>query len=188
MTGARIKEYARTIVTELSDVFSRLDENEITSFEDLIIKARRIIVIGVGREGLAARAFTMRLMHLGKDVHWVWDDTTPSLAAGDLLIAVSGCGKIGHIQYVIDKAREQGASVAVVTGDPGQKAVEHADSVLFVPAAVYLGTADVVKSIQPMGNLFEQSLFIVFDMIVMDLADTLHVLKSDMERRHRNIE
>lgn len=188
MAGVRIKERAQTVISELSGVFSRLDENQAEVFEDRIIKARRIVVIGVGREGLAARGFTMRLMHLGKDVHWVWDDTTPSLSEGDLLIAVSGCGKIGHIQYVVKKAKERGASVAVVTGDPGQETVKLADAVLFVPAAVYLGTADVVKSIQPMGNLFEQSLFITFDMIVMDLADKMHVTNSDMEKRHRNVE
>ena len=46
---------------------------------DAILRAPRIFCIGAGREGLAMRAFAMRLMHLGKPVHWIWDDTTPAI-------------------------------------------------------------------------------------------------------------
>ena len=44
---------------------------------DAIVGAKRIFVMGVGREGIAARAFPMRLMHLGKEIYWILDDTTP---------------------------------------------------------------------------------------------------------------
>jgi len=179
---------AKQIIGELDQVFERLDAGSIEAFVAEIQKAKRIITIGVGREGLSTRAFTMRLMHLGFDVHWVWDDTTPSLGAGDLLIATSGCGEIGHIHYVIEKAKSRGAPVALVTGDPYKKSAPLADCVLFVPASVYLGTADVVPSCQPMGNLFEQSLLITFDMIVMDLTERRGMTKEKMEGNHRNLE
>ena len=76
---------------------------------ELIIKAGRIFVMGVGREGIAARAFAMRLMHLGKEVHWIWDDTTPGMHEGDLFIAVNGSGEIGHIAYTVKEAAKTGA-------------------------------------------------------------------------------
>ena len=76
------KRFAQA-VAELSRVAERLDEDQIAAFLDAIIRARRIFCIGVGREGLSTRAFTMRLMHLGKDAHWVWDDTTPAIGPGD---------------------------------------------------------------------------------------------------------
>jgi 6-phospho-3-hexuloisomerase len=183
-----MKETAKTILRELSQVFDRVDETEVEKFKSEILNANRIILIGVGREGLATRAFTMRLMHLGLDSHWIWDDTTPAIRRGDLLIATSGCGEIGHIHYVAEKARHNGARVALVTGDPDKKTAKIADTVLFVPAAVYLGTADVVPSIQPMGNLFEQSLFILFDIIIMDLTQKLGITKAKMEANHRNLE
>src|SRR5690606_8035889 len=116
---------------------------QIEDFVAEIIKAKKVILIGVGREGLSTRAFTMRLMHLGIDSHWIWDETTPALGEGDLLIATSGCGEIGHIHYVVEKAKEHGARVALVTGDPYKKTAAIADLTLFLPAAVYLGTADV---------------------------------------------
>lgn len=183
--------YEKTIsavVSEINQVLNRLDDGQVEAFIGEILKAKRIVLIGVGREGLSTRAFTMRLMHMGLDVHWVWDDTTPALRPGDLLIATSGCGKIGHIHYVCERAKEHGARVSLVTGDPYQKTAKLADTILFVPGSVYLGTADVVPSIQPMGNLFEQCLLITFDMIIMDIEERLHMTREAMESNHRNVE
>ncbi len=62
--------------------------------------------MGVGREGIAGRSFAMRLMRLGKEVHWIWDDTTPGMV-GDLFIAINGSGKIGHIHYVVEQGERE---------------------------------------------------------------------------------
>lgn len=182
------EEIANAIVTEIGAVLKRLDDQQIETFIQEILKAKRIVLIGVGREGLSTRAFTMRLMHMDFDSHWVWDETTPALRPGDLLIATSGCGKIGHIHYVVERAKANGARVALVTGDPFQKTAPLADTILFVPGSVYLGTADVVPSIQPMGNLFEQSLFITFDMIIMEIEKRIGTTHNMMEGNHRNVE
>jgi 6-phospho-3-hexuloisomerase len=183
-----IKSLGKTIAAELEKVFYRIDDSQVESFIEAITNAKRIILIGAGREGLATRAFTMRLMHMGLDSHWVWDDTTPSINPGDLLIATSGCGEIGHIHYVVETAKKRGAAIALVTGDPKKKTAKLADLILFLPASVYLGTADVVPSVQSMGNLFEQALLITFDMIAMMLRDRLGITPEAMEKRHRNLE
>ena len=183
-----IKSLGKTIATELEKVFYRIDDAQVEAFIKAIINATRIVLIGAGREGLATRAFTMRLMHLGLSAHWIWDDTTPGIGREDLLIATSGSGQIGHIHYVVETAKKRGATIALVTGDPHKKTAELADLILFVPASVYLGTAEVVPSVQPMGNLFEQSLLITYDMIIMILRDRLGVMPEAMEKRHRNLE
>ncbi len=181
-------QQANIIIKELGKVFDRIDLFEVECFVSEIMKAKKIILIGVGREGLSTKAFAMRLMHLGIESHWIWDETTPAIGKEDLLIATSGCGEIGHIHYVVEKAKKCGARVSIVTGDPEKKTSSLADVVLFLPAHVYLGTADVVPSTQLMGNLFEQSLMILFDMIIMDLMDRLGNTKEEMESRHRNLE
>ena len=183
-----IKSLGKTITQELAQVFEKIEASQSEKFIEAIDNAKRIILIGAGREGLSTRAFTMRLMHMGLDAHWIWDDTTPSIGVGDLLIATSGCGEIGHIHYVVEKAKKQGAGIALVTGDPYKKTAQLADLILFVPASVYLGSADVVSSVQPMGNLFEQALLITFDMIVMALRDKKGITPGDMEKMHRNLE
>ena len=183
-----IKSLGKTIALELTQVFDKLDDSQVETFIEAIGSANRIILIGAGREGLATRAFTMRLMHMGLDVHWIWDDTTPGIGPGDLLIATSGCSEIGHIHYVVETAKKRGAEIALVTGDPHKKTAELADLILFVPASVYLGTADVVPSVQPMGNLFEQALLITFDMIILILRDRKGITAEEMEKMHRNLE
>ena len=111
------------------------------------------------------------------------------MAAGDLFIAVNGSGKIGHIHYVTERAKESGAAVAVVTGGPKEKTPALAGCVLFVPACVYNGTDDrAVPSVQPMGNLFEQHLFLLFDIIIIQLEEEMQLTHAQMEARHRNVE
>jgi 6-phospho-3-hexuloisomerase len=185
----RYEELYRTILSEHAAVFEKQDMEELERFLEAIVKASRIFVMGVGREGIAARAFSMRLMHLGKEVHWIWDDTTPGMQAGDLFIAVNGSGQIGHIHYVVEQAKLSGAAIAVVTGAPRQKTPKLADHVLFVPACVYNGTDErTVPSIQPMGNLFEQHCFLLYDIIVMLLEEKLNLTHEQMAARHRNVE
>src|SRR4051812_9526647 len=189
----RVSESFANAVAELGRVATRIDDAQVDAFMSAIERAPRIFVVGAGREGLSTKAFAMRLTHLGKPTHWIWDDTTPGIAKDDLLIVVSGGGSIGHIDYVFDRAVEAGAEIAVVTGDPSgvtpQKAqgIKHG-SVLFLPAAVYKGKAEVVASTQPMGNLFEQALFILFDQIAVALAQRMGISSSAMEARHHNVE
>src|SRR3954470_8534365 len=114
----RVSESFTNAVAELSRVAARIDNTQVDAFMAAIEQAPRIFLVGAGREGLSTKAFAMRLTHLGKPTHWIWDDTTPGIAKGDLLIVVSGGGSIGHIDYVFDRATEAGAQIAVVTGDP----------------------------------------------------------------------
>jgi 6-phospho-3-hexuloisomerase len=180
--------FFQTILDEHRKVFERQDLGQIEQFIQIINNHKRIFVMGVGREGIAARSFAMRLMHLGKEVHWIWDDTTPGMNGHDLFIAVNGSSNIGHINYVLEQAKKAGTKIIVITGSPSGQAGKIADSCLFVPAAVYKGKDPVVESIQPMGNLFEQHLFLLFDMIVMIMEKEFNISHDDMESRHRNIE
>lgn len=156
---------------------------------DAIIVAKRIFALGAGREGIATRAFAMRLSHLGKETHWVWDDTTPGMGEGDLLIMSSGSGKIGHIHYVAEQAKKAGATLAIVTGTPREMTPAIADVTLFVPACVFNGTDErCVPSIQPMGSLYEQHLLLLYDIIVLLLEKEMNLSHEEMEARHRNVE
>lgn len=183
-----IDSLSKTILKELEEVFSRVDSNAVDSLMDAVIKAKRIFFIGVGREGMATRAFAMRVMHMGKECHWAWDDTTPNVGPEDLFVITSGSGEIGHIHFVAEMAKAAGATIAVVTGTPDRKTPAVADLILWVPACVYKGKDNVVPSIQPMGCLFEQSLFILFDMMIIMMAEKQGISFDKMAARHRNIE
>ena len=184
------QEMYETILGEHRQVYQAIDQNGLRKFIEAVKKHDRIFLIGVGREGMATRAFAMRLMHMGKEIHWIWDDTTPSICPGDLVVATLGDGQIGHINYICERAKAAGGIIYVVTGSPsGHTAKNVADEVFFLPAAVYRGTDQVIPSFQPMGNLFEQCLLSTFDMVIMMLVEETEGLTfEEMSVRHRNVE
>ena len=184
----KFQERASTVVGELGKVFEKIDKKEIDDFTEAIIKAKRVFVVGAGREGLSSRAFAMRLMHLGKEVHWVWDDTCPNLEKGDLLIANSGSGEVVSVYNVAHLGKEAGASLATVTANPDGNVAKLCDVVVHLPAEVWGPGKNTVPSIQPMGCLFEQSLLILHDLMVLVLMEKMGVTTSQMAKRHRNVE
>jgi len=181
-------EHAATVLDELRQTLARIDEAQFDAVADLLSRAERVFVIGVGREGLAARGFAMRLMHTGATVHWAWDDTTPGITADDVLVMVNGSGSIGHLDYVFGRVREIGATTVVVTGVPDAATPRAADHVLTVPASVFHGTGDLVPSVQPMGSLFEQATGLVFDLLVLEVAARKGRTFPELAARHRNVE
>ena len=180
---------AATIVAELDATVARVNIEEVESAIKALLSADTVFVIGVGREGLAAKGFAMRLAHLGLTVHWAWDDTTPAVSAGDVLVMVNGPGTIGHLDYVFDRVKEVEATTIVVSAIADARTPLLADVALIVPATVYRGEGDLVPSIQPMGSLFEQATLLVFDTLVLQLAERLGINSfADLAPRHRNFE
>jgi 6-phospho-3-hexuloisomerase len=183
-----LREHGGKVAAEIAEAISRVDEAAFDAAADLIEQATQIFVIGVGREGLTSRAFAMRLMHLGYDVHCGWDDTTPAVHADDLLVMVNGSGRIGHLDYVFGRISEIGAKSIVVTGVPSAPTPQAATVALQVPATVYLGEGDLVESVQPMGSLFEQSVLVTFDLLILELIKRRGLTYPQLAARHRNFE
>ena len=183
-----IRELGRAVVAELSEVFDRLDESSVEAALDLIDSHERIFVLGIGREGLASKAFAMRLTHYGKTVHWGWDDTTPAVTSADLFIMPSGPGNIPHLHYVAERVKSTGAALLVLTAIADAPTPALADVVLVVPAHTYGAEGDVVPSVQPMGTLFEQSLFVFYDLLFGLLIRRTPIAYHELSARHRNFE
>lgn len=188
----------KTIIREQEQVFELMDLDQLKEFMDAIISANKIFIMAGGREGISLRSFAMRLAHLGKETHWLWDDTTPAMGEGDLFIVSMGSGDVGMFRYIIEQASKTGAKICIITGLPeGNLVQKYADLHLFVHAAVYFSEGsfdperpqhDVVKTMQPMGNLYEQHLYMLLDIIVILLKDEMGQTYDDMEKRHRNVE
>lgn len=177
------------VVAELGRVFEKFDDAGLDAVIDTIVAHDRIFVLGIGREGLASKAFAMRLIHFGKTVHWGWDDTTPAVTANDLFILPSGPSNIPHLHYIAEQVKKTGATLLVFTAVPDGPTAQLADLVVAIPAKTYGHEGgDVVPTFQPMGNLFEQSLFLFYDILVMLLVDRTGVSYESMIARHRNFE
>jgi 6-phospho-3-hexuloisomerase len=184
----KFESFAKLAVSELQKVFDQMNDASVRGLLELIKKHQRIFLIGAGREGLATKSFAMRLVHLGKTSYWIWDDTTPAIGNGDLMICSCGSANVGHINHVVAMAKEAGATIALVTAAGKGPLIDLADQITKLPAEAYRATGDFVKSEQLMGNLFEQSLFVLYDILAMVLRIELGLSKEDMVARHRNVE
>jgi 6-phospho-3-hexuloisomerase len=185
---SRFAERAQAVCTEIGAALARVDPAQVDALVVELLAAGEVVLAGVGREGLAGRALAMRLVHAGLRAHWVWDDTTPAVGPGDLVLVVSGSGAIGHLDHVAQRALAAGARLAVVTAEPTGRTATRADVVLWLPAAAYGASGDVVPSVQPMGSLFEQVALVTFDLLVSDLAERQGLGPDALASRHRNVE
>lgn len=179
---------ANLAIKELNDVFTMMDDSYIRELVEAVKKYNRIFTIGAGREGLATKAFAMRLTHMGKTSHWIWDDTTPALGEGDLLIAACGPGHIDTIDQVVRYAKGYGATIAVISASESGYCWDNADIKVKLPAAAYRAEGEFVLTKQPMGNLFEQAMFILYDLVVIMATEEMGITYEEMAARHRNIE
>ena len=177
----------KAILIELDEVLSRVSEEQIDALVDAILGARRILIFGLGREGLAMRSFAMRLMHLGFDVHLVFDITVPPIGPGDIFLVSIGPGYLATTEALIDIARKAGGKVIVVTAEPEGQTCKKADQLVYIPAQT-MAKAEGSASKQAMGSAFEQSLWILFDALVPRLMAETGQTLEDVRERHANLE
>jgi 6-phospho-3-hexuloisomerase len=182
-----MKSIIKTVVDEISEVLSKVREEEAIHLSEQLKKANRIFVYGEGRSGLMGKAFAMRLMHGGFPVYVIGETITPSMDKGDLLIAISGSGSTGGIVQFATKAKETGAGVFLVTTNRESKLASICDGILCIPAATKYRKADEPDTIQPLGNQFDQSVHLVLDAIIIGTFDQEDTNET-MAKRHANIE
>lgn len=136
------------------------------------------------------RAFGMRLMRLGKTVYVIGETTTPSITAGDLLILGSGSGRTASLLSMVKQAGSHSVKTLLFTTDTSLPVAEMADQLVLIPAPSYRmskGKQDH-PSIQPMGTLFEQSLFILCDSLFLRMMRQSGVNAAHMLEHHANLE
>jgi len=131
----------------------------------------------------------MRLAHLGRSVQVVGDVTTRGIRHGDVLLVASGSGETRGILAMAQSAIEHGAKVGVITIFPKSSLARLAQCRVLVPAPTpKSGQDNPETSIQPMGTLFEQSLLLTLDVMVMMLMEKLGQTSEQMFKRHANLE
>ena len=166
-----------------------MDDAQAESLADHILQANSIFVAGAGRSGLGIKAFAMRLMHIGYQVHVVGEITTPNIKEGDLLLIGSGSGETQSLVSMAKKAKSLGAKVALVTIFPQSTIGSCADCIVKIDAPTPKSAlANESKSIQPMGSLFEQCLLLLLDIIILKLMDRSGKDSDTMFTRHANLE
>lgn len=180
--------YMQHAVADLARVLRKVKVRQLRGLRDEILASERVFVTGLGRTGLMARGFAMRLMHLGRSVFHVGDVVTPAIAKGDLLVICSRTGKSKVLSHYVSIARKAKAHVAVVTARPDSPVAKRADVVMHIDDTPARAGKLARERQQPLGSLFEQSLLIVLDQVVLDLMAQLDLTEADMARIHTEFE
>ena len=170
------------VLRDLQRILDAVSEERTTEFVAAIRDARRVFMYGLGRSGLVARMFGMRLVHLERAATIVGDTTTPAIRKGDLLVVCTRTGLSPILHHAVNLAHKEGASVAVVAGMEDAPLARKAGLVVRLP----LEAAGRERN-QPMGSLFEQALHVYLDTVVLRLMDALGKTVEDMERVHSNL-
>jgi 6-phospho-3-hexuloisomerase len=178
------------VLSEMTACVRQVSADSMMEAGELIESAPRIFVAGAGRSGLCMKAFGMRLMHTGKTVHVVGETTTPSIAEADLLVVGSGSGRTSSLLAMAGQAQRRKAKILLFTTDAASPLAELADHRVVIPAPSYMAYdgGHTLTSVQPLGTLFEQAMFILCDSLVLGLMQRTGVSAVQMFERHANLE
>ncbi|MCD6155312.1 MAG: 6-phospho-3-hexuloisomerase [Candidatus Verstraetearchaeota archaeon] len=201
MTLATVKECLNQISTFINKLPSLLDFEQVEKMIDMLIYAqaanRSIFVVGAGRSGLIAKAFAMRLMHLGFHVYVIGETITPAAGKGDVLVAISGSGRTGIVVTVAQVAKQVGVKVVAVTSHPDSPLGKLSDHVVFVPGRTKISDETdyfsrqilgIHEPLAPLGTLFEIAAMVFLESIVTELMHRLGKTEEDLRARHATIE
>jgi 6-phospho-3-hexuloisomerase len=186
----KTSEWIEQVTGELKGALEKVSGEEVDRLVAAVAQAKRVFVVGAGRSGLMMKAFAMRLMHLGVSTFVVGETTTPAIASGDLLMAGSGSGRTAGVVAVAKRAKAKGARLAVVTAAPESPlgALAELTVRIYAPTPKAVEKAPAESSVQPMGTLFEQSLLVLLDVVILALmeragkdSDTMFAQHSDLE-------
>ena len=183
------RDYASVVLNELHHTLSRIDIQKANEFVELVDQAQEVFCAGAGRSGFQVKGFAMRLMHMGISSYVVGETCTPNIRENGLLVICSGSGETKSLVNHANKAKEVGAKIALITINPESTIAKLAYVVVEIsaPSPKSAKQGDI-KSIQPMGSLFEQSEGIFMDISIMMLMEKRNLDSDTMFGRHANME
>lgn len=193
-----MKNSINAILDNIEGAVEFLDEKDIDTFENIIIESKNVFVTGAGRSGLAAKAFAMRLMHLGLSAYVVGETISPAIYEDDCIVAISGSGETNTIVSAAKIAKKRGSRVLAVTSYPESTLGQLADTCLLVKGRTKKEVDDEnymkrqiygnYTSLTPLGTAFELTTLVFLDAIVSELMEKMHQTESDLKARHTVLE
>jgi len=192
-----LNDAIKEILDNVCSVSAELDPKNIEDMTSLLQRSQHVFVMGLGRSGLVARAFAMRLMHLGISVYVVGETTTPALTSDDCLLAISGSGETFSIISAANIAHKRGTKIIAVTSYVDSTLGEMADLVVHIKGRTKIDSEKNYitrqmngkhQSLSPMGTLFEVTSLIFLDGLIAQLMVEMGKTEEDMKARHTVIE
>ena len=167
----------------LSRIRQSLEASQIPEGKELvdtIYDADKIFIYGVGRSGLMAKAFAIRLVQLGLKMFFVGETVTPIVEPDDLVIIVSNTGETMSAVQTANIVRRVGARVVAITSKEHSKLAHASNTVIYLN--VPREGSD--KDLAPLGTIFELTAMVFLDSIVSEVMKRMSQTENDMRGRH----
>lgn len=172
-------------IREATDAALNVPAERIEALVTALEPAHRVFLYGRGRSGFVARAFAVRLMHLGYQTFVVGETITAPVQKDDVVICVSGSGTTYPVVMTAELGRRLGAKVIAVTMAPESEVANLAHVVVpLVPGELNGRRAKLA----PLGTLFETAAWLFFDAVVALLMERLGIDEKAMAERHATLE
>jgi 6-phospho-3-hexuloisomerase len=186
------------IIENLNEVIDKLDKEAIKAMLQKTMDGDRVFVMGAGRSGLVARAFAMRLMHLGFSVYVVGETTTPAVRPQDVVIAISGSGQTRSIADLGKIVKDIGSTLITVTSKKDSTLGRISDIVVILPSKTKNDSEEGgylerhlrgdYTHMPPLGTSFEIASLVFLDSIIAQLITLTGASEAELKSRHTNIE
>ncbi len=192
-----INDAIEEIIDNVMAVSAEIDEEHVNDMMDILTSSKNVFLLGQGRSGLVARAFAMRLMHLGISVYVVGETITPAIGEEDCLLAISGSGETSYIISTAMIAKKRGAKIVAVTSYEKSTLGTISDLIMHIKGRTKVDSEkNYIKrqmngkhlSLSPLGTLFEVSTLIFLDALIAQLMDKMGKTEDDLKKRHTVLE
>jgi len=192
-----LNEAIDEMIDNIEQVSSEIDSESIMKMLDMLIEAKNVFIIGLGRSGLVARAFAMRLMHLGISVYVVGETITPAIYEDDCLLAISGSGETSFIISTAKTSKNRNAKIIAVTSYEDSTLGKLSDLVIHVKGRTKIDSEkDYIKRqingrhqpLAPLGTLFEITTLVFLEGVIAELMHRMGKTEDDLKARHTVLE
>jgi len=178
------------VLEEINECLSRVDGEQVDEMIDFILTSEKIILVGAGRMGLMLQTFSARLNHLGIPAFIAGTIGCPPIGEGDLLLVASSSGETATVREIARIAHRQSAKIFTITANTTSTIAGISSKTLYLqaPASLHPQQDDSLISKQPMKTLFEQSLFVLLESLVLSLMERTGQKADNLSKRHANLE
>ena len=185
MNKLTFDESIKYIQLKVKDILKNVSVQDIIKIKKLFFESNHIFVYGAGRSGLVAKAFAIRLVHLGFQTFVIGETITQPVQKGDLVIIVSGSGETIPAVMTAEISNNLGANVISITAKKKSEIAKFADVTLYISIK---DDDKNRKKYAPLGTLFEASVWILLDGLIADILDSKNETEDIMRKRHATLE
>ncbi len=193
--GENSIEISKLLIEAMRICLNYLKPEDIAKVKKQIDISPNIFLLGVGRSGLAMKAFGMRAAQmkiLGKNIYIAGETTTPAPIEGDLALVASSSGE--SAVNLATQYKAYGATLGLLGAHPesaigtmaGELFIHIADkNQILIDYPEFGAKMKTIKNWAPLGTLPEIFALVLLDAIISEWMNELNMDDSKLKRGHQ---